>query len=352
MQAVLMWIAQKTKNVSSVARRLGTSPRFVKRWVSRYCNSKLLVDLPRPGRPRTLTAKVKAAIRATATSEPFLNSTSIARRFNNALGASVSSSRVRAYLRSIGARVAPMASDLHLTPADQEKRVQFCKDNYRTAWRGVLITDSTMIYSKPSYRNKAARRHGWKLRGRKPVVPSNTAPVFKAHVYAGVSFYGKTPLVFVTGTHGVKSKYINPRTAKPFDGVCALEYQDVVRDVLVPEAAKIFSTRKRWANKWTFQQDNAKPHKTVGSMELLRQSCPKFMENWPPHSPDLSWIEKIWAVLKKRVAGREPFTSFEAFKQAITEEWDAISLSTLQNNCDAVAARLVKSVELDGACTS
>lgn len=59
-----------------------------------------------------------------------------------------------------------------------------------------------------------------------------------------------------------------------------------------------------------------------------------------------------WAVLKKRVASREPFATFQAFKQAITEEWNAISLSTLQNYYDAVAARLVKCVELDGACTS
>ena len=71
--------------------------------------------------------------------------------------------------------------------------------------------------------------------------------LWKVHVYGGVSYYGKTKLVFATGTTGFVSKYANPKTKKPYAGVCAEEYQDILRDELFPQATSIFARgTRRW----------------------------------------------------------------------------------------------------------
>lgn len=149
------------------------------------------------------------------------------------------------------------------------------------------------------------------------------------------------------------SKYTDPKTKQPYRGVCAQEYQDILRDALLPQAASIFAKGStRWATKWTWQQDNASSHVAASTIRLLAASCPKFIADWPPHSPDLSYIENMWSLLKRKVASREPYASFAACKAAVQEEWDAIDVNVLQNCCDGVADRLERCIELDGESIS
>ena len=49
-----------------------------------------------------------------------------------------------------------------------------------------------------------------------------------------------------------------------------------------------------------FQQDNAAIHKSKAPMKWLEEQNFELMD-WPAKSPDLSPIENIWAILKKRL---------------------------------------------------
>ena len=76
-----------------------------------------------------------------------------------------------------------------------------------------------------------------------------------------------------------------------------------------------------------FQQDNARPHSAQVTAWLCR--------NWGvcltglPSSPDLSPIENVWRIMKRRIRQRRPRT-VEQLKSCIHQEWAKIPLAKLQ----------------------
>lgn len=59
---------------------------------------------------------------------------------------------------------------------------------------------------------------------------------YQVHAYAGISYYGKTSLVFATGTTG-----LNARSKKGKDkGVNSIEYCEILKNQLIPQAKEIF----------------------------------------------------------------------------------------------------------------
>ncbi len=67
-----------------------------------------------------------------------------------------------------------------------------------------------------------------------------------------------------------------------------------------------------------FQQDNAKPHTAAITTAWLRSRRVRVL-NWPTCSPDLSPIENIWHIIKRKIRQRWPRTL-----QQLTDEngWD------------------------------
>jgi len=66
-----------------------------------------------------------------------------------------------------------------------------------------------------------------------------------------------------------------------------------------------------------------------------------YFIHWPPSSPDSNPpIENLWLTIKDHIHKRNPFpTTFEALRQAIQEEWDAISLKELEFLVHSVSTR-------------
>ncbi len=81
----------------------------------------------------------------------------------------------------------------------------------------------------------------------------------------------------------------------------------------------------RWR---VFQQDNAKPHTAVITTAWLRSRRVRVL-NWHACSPDLSPIEDIWHIIKRKIRQRQPRT-LQLLETYIRQEWDQIPTPKLQ----------------------
>ena len=138
-----------------------------------------------------------------------------------------------------------------LTPEQKQPRVRFAKlalRRERCSWRRVLITDSkyfrlhAMGKSPGNWCTPATR--GFVARPKRSVA---------AHVYMGISYHGVTSLKFVTGTHKQASKYIDPKTKRPYRGVAHQEYNDVLCDHFRSH------TNPAYSNAWQKEDDCSHP---------------------------------------------------------------------------------------------
>ena len=92
---------------------------------------------------------------------------------------------------------------------------------------------------------------------------------------------------------------------------------------------------ERARGQFVFQEDNDGSHGTRSEESIARfakvQMEWEFIENWPPHSPDLNPIENAWRILKSRVELHKCIASRQ-LRQATEEEWKNITLEEV-NEC-------------------
>jgi hypothetical protein len=75
----------------------------------------------------------------------------------------------------------------------------------------------------------------------------------------------------------------------------AAKYMEVLHTHLLPQL-------HQWhpADDGIYQQDNAPCHKARVVTETLQDAGVRVMA-WPPYSPDLSPIENLWAIVKRKL---------------------------------------------------
>jgi hypothetical protein len=110
--------------------------------------------------------------------------------------------------------------------------VAFSKRRFRV---GNLVAIDSSIFPVYGYQ---PRRGRWVPKGTRPTQPKPIKSQ-KLHAYGGISKHGKTRLVFVTGTTGLPKRYLKPDGKHLYDGVCAQEFQDILKSKLLPQAKRI-----------------------------------------------------------------------------------------------------------------
>ena len=98
-----------------------------------------------------------------------------------------------------------------------------------------------------------------------------------------------------------------------------------------------------------FQQDNARPHSARVTTAWLRRHRVRVLD-WPACSPDLSPIENVWRIMKRRIRQRRPRT-VEQLKSCIHQEWAKIPLAKLQQLISSVPKRLQSVIKRKGDVT-
>lgn len=134
----------------------------------------------------------------------------------------------------------------------------------------------------------------------------------------------KSENLIKTVKHGGAS--VNVWGCFSYHGVGRLEFIDGIMDA--PYYVDILSRNLSSSaallgmQKYTFQQDNDPKHTAKLTQAFFDDQEIEVMD-WPPHSPDLNPIEHLWALIKIKVAERQP-KNLSDLKSIIFDEWNKI----------------------------
>jgi len=132
-------------------------------------------------------------------------------------------------------------------------------------------------------------------------------------VWGAISLRGKTNLSVVEGN-------VNSEV-----------YQDIINENL-PTMETLYP------DGFKLQQDNATPHTSRTTKAWMREKGIIILK-WPPCSPDLSPIENLWAIMKRRAERSEKKTISE-WKEEIQKIWEDISQDLLKSLMESMPRRL------------
>jgi transposase len=342
-------LKHQRKRSLRAAERAGKHGRgFAQRWLSRKKTENPVTDKRRSGRPLKLSVRHISFIKGLVSSEFGVGSAEIANRLEAEHGVKVSARTVRHVLKREGFQHSLPKQVVSLSPSQRSRRVKWCvthRNTQKLAFSKVLFTDSKIFTVHPT--TGTARAATWHHVGRRPsVAPGRHSK--GVHAYMGVSLTGATRLIFVTGGGSQSSPYKDPKCNQLFKGVCAKEYQEIVLPSLLKDGDEMFKGT-RWADNWLFQQDNARPHIDAGTKAYLDVRMRDRVLAWPAASPDLSWIENVWAWMEREVRKRQKQINTAAQLRGVLEEVrQSIPSSHLVNYVKSMRGRLKRCIDNEG----
>lgn len=331
-------------NVQRAARATGLQPRYIKNQIKKQRYTKSLFDKARSGRPSILNA---SQISAACTLVAEQQSVPVAVAMLVAEGIISNTVSVKTVRRAImkHMELVPVDQQPLLSQKTKEHRLAFCQQQHDPD--SLVAVDSTYLTLSAQWR----RRKMWVMKGTKPVL-SKPNKSQQLHVYAGISKYGVTQLIRVTGTSGHPKKYYRyDRKAKAdvqMTGVGAEEFQYMLLNELEPEVGQLFAGAGREG--YTYLLDGAPAHRAKSSKAFIQQQNISVLKDWPPNSPDLNPIENAWAWLKQKLYLKQ-HDSLDHMWQEAQQIWNSMPLEMCQNLMDSIATRKAICIEREGGYT-
>ena len=329
---------ERLKSWKGAANEVGKSVRYVKTWVGRHRAGMSLADKKRAGRP-TLGLDTDGAMLVMDKSiSEGLAPAQIALRLKSRLNIRAHEETVRRWLKQHLARPLRQQRKPKLQATHTTDRLAYCKEWIRKDWSNVVVTDSKYFWLCPrGYGPKV-----WVRYGEEAPYAAAERNCYKVHAYAGVSKYGRTPLIVTVGTTGLQSST---------KGVTGEVYKQILQEELIPACRKLMRKGgKGWSDRsWIFQQDNAKPHTSRVVTAWLKAQKFTVMK-WPAKSPDLSWIENLWGYVAVKLSKRTDLTK-ENFMHACQDEWNNIPDEVHIKFYDSIHSRLQACIDCNGGST-
>ena len=94
-----------------------------------------------------------------------------------------------------------------------------------------------------------------------------------------------------------------------------------------------------WDDNFLLLQDNAPPHEAASTMSFLEENGIIVVNDWPPHSPDLSIIENVWKMLGDKRRAKK-FTNLNDLRSFSEKEFYSIPESNIQKVFESIPRRI------------
>jgi hypothetical protein len=191
----------------------------------------------------------------------------------------------------------------------------------------MINTDEVSVQNKSNNPQAYAFRHAYEKYNKELVNQTDhVKPTISNMYWGGIWLQGRTPLVPMKR---------DPTSRK--NGYTAWSYRLALRDGLLP----YYDGTRR------FQQDNAKIHLAHDTMTWLVSHGIELLE-WPPNSPDLSPIENVWSLLKRKLQNLFPYlrdlkdneADRAEFERCVQVAWQALDQAQIQKILRSLPDRL------------
>ncbi len=136
-------------------------------------------------------------------------------------------------------------------------------------------------------------------------------------IWAAMKSAGVGPLCFIKST-------VNPAM-----------YQEILEHFMLPSADKLYGDAD-----FIFQQDLAPAHTDKGTKSWFNDHGVTVLD-WPANSPDLSPIENLWAIVKRKMRDTR-LNNADDLKATIKATWAFITVKRGQWRWDPSAALLIQ----------
>ncbi len=121
----------------------------------------------------------------------------------------------------------------------------------------------------------------------------------------------------------------------------------VLKAVVFPFYNKLSDKQKE---EFIFIEDSAKVHKGKARLPRLNRGIRGF--NWPPSSPDLNLIEKIWRWIKNEITKLETVpTTIEDIKEVLQELWSEVDPKDWRYLTERLTCKLEDVINSKGMAT-
>jgi hypothetical protein len=119
------------------------------------------------------------------------------------------------------------------------------------------------------------------------------------------------------------------------------EYQQFLATKVYPDMTE------KYGEGWIFQQDGDGSHSAKVVRDWLDQQPQRWIPDWPALSPDISWVENLWAIIGQRMEGAKIRTADGLWKR-LQKEWNSIGREIYRKLADSMPRRLELVVEANG----
>ena len=349
---IIEWKKNPSASMRELGRLVEVHHTTAKLWIQTYQASGDVLDKDRSGRKALVTPAVMAEMEATAADRQqraAISCPRLAKHVHERLGVCASARTIQRALRSACWGYQAGKRSVMLTPLHKRKRLAWAQHHLdsNTNFARWMFTDSKIFLLQ-----KIGTRWGlkmWAPYGQRWHCPMSKSTL-GVHVYLGITRYGLTFPIFVTGAQSQVSTYIDPKTGKPYVGVCGKEYEEQVLPKLKSKGDQLFAIAGRYSNTWVLQQDNAPAHVAKDTKAALQKLMPgRWEQSWPPMSPDLSCIENLWSWAERELQiSCQAVNDVSDLKAAITHVFRRAPKEILENLVDSTQGRLHKVIQAGG----
>jgi len=316
-------------SVRVVAQRFSISKSTVARW-----RAKEEKDIPRSvgGRPRKLTLRDSRIIARHAIIGQIPTATALQKHLEQRYGLSAHRTTVARSLKRSGLGSFAKRKKALLSAKHRNARLKFAREHLKWTeanWSRVFFSDETKI----NLWNSDGRQYCWKKRGDR---------LRDQHVVSTLKHGGGSIMIwscFCAAGPGYVCRIDGAMNAKDYKGILKSDLLDSMKYYADKVADPIF------------QQDNDSKHTAKSTLKWLDKQSFEVVE-WPSQSPDLNPIERLWAILKRRLGEypTKPRNRDELWERVV-KTWDAISTDECAELIKSMPARMTAVIKAKGGYT-